>query len=176
MLSAPLEGYIKWKVEVRMDRTYIENWCENGILAGKISYRDERGFTMLEILVSVAIMAIAVVPLLGLLTSAPVLHQQREQQMRAAFLAQLRLEEVKQKITVGFDNDYDRSTDPLVDDFPAPDATFRYTITDDPDTSDVDNLKVITVEVWYDMNGDGIPDDIEQKVELKTKVARRRSV
>ena len=167
MLSAPLEGYIKWKVEVRMDRTYIENWCENGILAGKISYRDERGFTMLEILVSVAIMAIAVVPLLGLLTSAPVLHQQREQQMRAAFLAQLRLEEVKQKITVGFDNDYDRSTDPLVDDFPA---------TDDPDTSDVDNLKVITVEVLYDMNGDCIPDDIEQKVELKTKVARRRSV
>ncbi len=150
---------------------------------------------MLEILASVALLSIAVLPLLSLLTSAPVLHAQREQQTRAAFLAQLRLEEVKYEITIDFNADYYDDGNPSNDpdgkyneggykksttsstDFLAPDADFRYTISDDEDT----DIKEIMITVWYDedgvvtQNGDGdhIPGKGEKAVRLRSKVARR---
>ena len=49
---------------------------------------------MLEILASIVIMAIAVLPLLGLIASTVAIHIRREQEVRATFLAELRLEEV----------------------------------------------------------------------------------
>ena len=141
-----------------------------------MNHRDESGFTMLEILASIAILSIVVIPLMGLMTSAPLLHAQREQQMRAAFLAQLRLEEVKQKITVYFDDDYTKSIVSATDfpdtDFPVSDGRFRYKITDNLGT----DMKEITVTVWYDEDSDNVFDTGEQGIGLETKVARRKTV
>ena len=144
---------------------------------GKMSHRDESGFTMLEILVSIAILSIAVLPLLGLLTSAPLLHAQREQQTRAAFLAQRKVEEVRNRI-IG-DNDFDFTTeyDEPATGFPAPDPTFKYTITVTDPAPDPGDLKDITVQVWYDENGVvDTPEVGEQAVRLETKVAKRREI
>lgn len=150
---------------------------------GNMNLRNENGFTMLEILASITILSIVVIPLMGLMTSAPLLHAQREQQTRAAFLAQLRLEELKQVITYNFDynfdykhgtgNGYNKSgaaTDFPADEFPASDAKFRYEIIDDLADSEIKN---ITIKVWYDEDDDNINDVGEQQVELRTKVARR---
>ena len=133
-----------------------------------MSHMNENGFTMLEILAAVAILSIVIVPLMGLMASAPLLHAKQEQQVRAAFLAQLKLEEVKNKII--YDNDFTNDYDESATAFPAPDLKFKYTV-DDPESGD---LKTVTVQVWYDENDTGnTPDVGEQSVKLETKVARR---
>ena len=165
---------------------------------GKIIARGEAGFTMVEVLVSLAILAITVTPMMGLFTMAPMLHAYREQQLRSAFLAQLRLEEVKNKATYNFDGDYNKAagaaTDfPTGDGFESSDADYRYTITDnitdtvpDPDAGpgggvgggggapDIDVMRDITIEVWYDKDGDNVYDTDEQGFDVMTKIARRR--
>ncbi len=140
------------------------------MLPGRISRKDESGFTMLEILASVAILSIAVIPMLSLLTSAPVLHAEREQQTRAAFLAQLKLEAVKQKVL--YDDDFAIDYDEAATAFSAPDSEFKYTVTDTDDPGG-DDMKDLTVHVWYDENDSDSQDAGEQTVTLKTKVAKR---
>lgn len=136
-----------------------------------MSFRNEDGFTILEILVSIAILSITIIPLVGLFSTAVVIHAQREQQTRTAFLAQLRLEEVKQKATYDFSTDYSipetSGGDP--GGFSAPDDKYKYTIIDDNDT----DLREITIQVWYDENDDNTVDPDEQNVTLDTLVARR---
>jgi prepilin-type N-terminal cleavage/methylation domain-containing protein len=132
-----------------------DNCSENrrlGIqLFGKTMPHGELGFTMVEVLVALAILAITIVPLMGLFTLAPMLHQHREQKLRAGFLAQLRLEQVKNEIIQGFDEDctdpvfdgngYDKSSgdatdfnppegDPEEGLFEPSDAEYRYTVED----------------------------------------------
>ncbi len=147
--------------------------------------RGEVGFTMVEVLASLALLAITVTPLMGLFTMAPMLHAYREQQLRAAFLAQLRLEQVKNKATHNFGADYNQSVDTFYttteDDedyglFDDSDAEYRYTVTDDNyimESTDV-VMRDITITVWYDKNGNSAYDSDEQGVTLVTKVARRR--
>ncbi|MFC1717351.1 prepilin-type N-terminal cleavage/methylation domain-containing protein [Candidatus Poribacteria bacterium] len=144
-----------------------------------MSLRNEDGFTMLEILVSIMILSIAVIPLMALFAGAPLLHARREQETRAAFLAQRKLEEVKNIII--YDNDFPNG--PGEDEYyeatataftEAPDTEFKYTV-DDPDPDpDPGELKIIVVQVWHDNNGDGVQDAGEQTVTLETKVAKRR--
>ena len=92
-LQLPLEG------RTGMNLTYIRRWriCRRAFR--KIIRNSDDGFTLLEVLAAIALLSIVVTPLLGLITSSLAMHSQREYQTRAAFLAQLRLEEVKQNIT-----------------------------------------------------------------------------
>ena len=108
-----------------------------------LSHRNENGFTMLEILVSIAILSITIIPLLGLMANAPLLHAQMEHKTRAAFLAQLKIEEVKNAATYNFAPDRDV---PAATSFPDPDSKYEYTVIDDGDA----DIKDITVQVWYD--------------------------
>jgi len=141
-----------------------------------MSHRSECGFTMVEILASVAILSIVIVPLMGLMASAPLIHTKQERQTRAAFLVQLKLEEVKNKITydnnLNFTTEYDEEAVAFTI---AQDTKFKYTITiTDPDP-DPGDLKTITVQVWYDENDTGnTPDTGEQSSKLETNVAKRK--
>ena len=117
--------------------------------------RDEKGFTMLEVLFAIAIMGITILPLLGLMAMAPSLHVQREQQMRSAFLAQLMVEDVKFDAMADFSSDYSDTgdfSDYLAKYMGEADRLdyqgFKYTVTDEDDP-DVSNMKIITVDVGY---------------------------
>ena len=127
--------------------------------------RCENGFTMLEILVSIALMSIVIIPLLGLMTDAARIHSHLERQTRSAFLAQMKLEEIKNDITLDFILNL-----PVTGEFPDPDLGFKYIVTDTVDIPD--DMKTISVEVWYDEDDDDTAD--ERSVTLNTKVARRR--
>ena len=162
-------------------------------LFGKTVAKGEAGFTMVEVLVALAILSITLIPLMGLFTMAPVLHAHREQKLRAGFLAQLRLEQVKNKIIEDFEYQYDSgsgdgynkssgdatdfdppSGDPEEGLFEPSDAEYRYTIVDAILSGPPPLIRDITVTVWHDKDGDNTLDSDEQEVELVTRVARRR--
>ena len=129
--------------------------------------RCENGFTMLEILVSIMLLSIVLIPLLGLMADAARIHVRLERQTTSAFLAQLKLEDVKNDATLDFAGDYNA----VASDFSEFDPEskylgFKYNIVHDNDP----NIKTITVVVWYDEDN----DENERSVTLNTKVARRR--
>jgi prepilin-type N-terminal cleavage/methylation domain-containing protein len=134
---------------------------------GSSRRKRESGFTMLEILASIALLSITIIPLLGLLAGSLVSHAQREQQLRAAFLAQKRLEEVKDEI-LSTDLSDSYNEDPTA--FPAPDSRYKYTVTVTGDT----NIMNIAVRVWFDENGNDVRDGGEQEFGLRGRAARRR--
>ena len=145
----------------------------------------QSGFTMLEILASIAIMAIAVLPLLGLIASTPAIHVRREREVRATFLAELRLEEVKGAAIYNYDFNLDGggySTSspedfPVDEGFKTSDSIFRYTVSDVIleiiGKDDIPILRDITVTVWHDQDGSNTINGTETSVVLRTKVARR---
>ena len=128
------------------------------------SHRED-GYTILEIVLTIAILSIALIPLMEMLPRALLLDDQLEQRARAAFLAQRKLEEVKGKAIYDFDQDYTESATA----FAAPDAKFKYTVTD----QEADGIKEVGVNVWYDTDSSGSAGDDEENVELNTKIARR---
>ena len=132
----------------------------------KMEFKNESGFTMLEILVSIMLMSIVLIPLLGLMADAARIHVQLERQTRSAFLAQLKMEEVKNDATLDFADDYN-TVNP--EEFLDPDSGFKYIVTDTVDIAD--DVKAISVQVWYDEDGDDAVN--ERNVKLYTKVARR---
>jgi len=129
-------------------------------------YPDRNGFTILEILVAIAILSIALIPMIQIFPQVLIVNAQVEQEARSAFLSQQKMEEVKGKILSYFEPNYSVATPTA---FPSPDATFKYTISDDGGAE----IKVLTVRVWYDKNGNNVADPKEQLVEAKTKVAKR---
>jgi prepilin-type N-terminal cleavage/methylation domain-containing protein len=151
------------------------------IFKGRFPLR-QSGFTMLEILASIAIMAIAVLPLLGLIASTPALHMKKEQEVRATFLAELRLEEVKNRFKIASDLgifgivDYNKATGSSTDfttgeGFKLSDAIYKYTISHGDET----DIKTLTVEVWFDEDGSNTHNGTETSIILRTKVAKRRT-
>ena len=145
-----------------MNRTCVRCRC-----AGR--RKTQNGFTMLEILASIALLSITIIPLLGLITSTLVSNAQREQQLRAAFLAQKRLEEVKDAV---LSNDLVGDYNEVATAFPAPDSRYKYTVT----VTDDSDIRNIAVRVWFDENGNDVRDGGEQEFGLRTRVARRRPV
>lgn len=125
----------------------------------------ESGFTLLEILLTIIILSIALIPLMEMIPQALVLDKSIEWETQAAFLAQQKMEEIKGKAIYDYSPDYSESTTA----FPSPHSAFKYTVSDDPDTG----IREITVNVWYDKNGDDTVDDDEEEVILNTKIARR---
>jgi|GEM_PF-608195 len=159
-LSPPREGHIRFSI---FDFSFS---IERADRKSKIKNQKCRnGFTLLEILLTIVILSIALIPLMELLPGALVLDAQMERESKVAFLAQQKLEEVKSKATYDFDQDYSESATA----FPSPDSTFKYTVSDDQGTE----IKEIAVTVWYDKDGDNTVDEDEEGIELNTKVAKR---
>lgn len=125
----------------------------------------EDGYTLLEIILTISILSIALIPLMEMLPQALLLDAQLEREAKAAFLAQRKLEEVKSKAIYDFDQDY---TEPATA-FSSPDSTFKYTVSDDQGAE----IKEIAVNVWYDEDGNGSASSDEEQIELNTKIAKR---
>ena len=125
----------------------------------------ENGFTLLEILLTIIILSMALIPLMEMIPQALVLDKKVERETQAVFLAQQKLEEIKGKVIFDFCTDYSESATA----FPSPHSTFKYIVSDDQGT----DIKEIAVYVWYDEDGDNIVDSDEEEVELNTKVAER---
>ncbi len=125
----------------------------------------ENGFTILEILCTIAILSIVMIPLMKMLPDAMVLDAQMERETRVAFLAQQKIEEVKNKAIYDFSQNYSESATA----FPSPDSDFKYIVSDDQGTA----IKEIEVVVWYDKDGNGSVDADEEDIELNTKIAER---
>lgn len=125
----------------------------------------ENGFTLLEVLLTIIILSMALIPLMEMLPQALVLDKKVERETQAVFLAQQKLEEIKGKAIYDFNPDYSESATA----FPVPHSIFKYVVSDDQGT----DVKEIAVNVWYDEDGDNIVDSDEEEVELNTKVAER---
>ena len=127
--------------------------------------KQEDGYTLLEVLLTISILSIALIPLMEMLPRALLLDAQLEREARIAFLAHQKLEEVKIKSIYDFDQDYTESATA----FAAPDSQFKYTVSDDQGAE----IKEAAVNVWYDENNNGSVDQDEEQIELNTKIARR---
>lgn len=116
------------------------------------------GFTFLEVLATLVILSVALIPIL---TWVPLGIQSKikaEQKTAAIFLCQAKLEDLHYQIIKNFTADYSQYN--LSFGFPYQD--FRYTVTDDLNS----NLKTLSVEVWHAEN----PED---ETVFYTQVARR---
>lgn len=134
----------------------------------------EKGFSLVEILVAIVLLAIAVTPMMGLFTIAPRMHQQREYLLRASYLAEFRLEEVKGLLIAAPDfaaADFNVTAGnfPGAQGFHPFDAGFRYNITHDSGA----DIKNVTVTVWYSKDGNNSVDAGEQSFQLETRVTKR---
>ena len=83
------------------------------------SERSMRGFTLLEVMIATAIVAVAVTVLLGLGNRSLAVHDRLQQTTRATLLAQSRLAEIEVEARKGSRQD-ERG------DFPAPDERFHW--------------------------------------------------
>jgi len=84
------------------------------------SERSVRGFTLLEVMIATAIVAVAVTVLLGLGNRSLAVHDRLQQTTRATLLAQSRLAEIE--VAARKEN----SRQDESGDFPAPDERFRW--------------------------------------------------
>ena len=116
------------------------------------------GFTLIELIATLVILSIALLPLLRWLPLSIQTHLKAERKTKAIFLAQGQLEELRTAVINNFDQDY--NSNPAA--FNSPYQNFRYSITDNLDGS----LKTVSVKTWHIEN----PQD---ETIFYTQIARR---
>jgi prepilin-type N-terminal cleavage/methylation domain-containing protein len=141
-------------------------------MKARINKRNQNGFTLIEILISVIILSMVAIYMSPALSRSLGQNLDIERKDRTAFLAQWKIEEAKFKTKADFNYVDDKH------DFPTPDENFKYDVAFEDITIKYENkdvlvAKTITVEVWYDGNSNDIPDEGETSTTLYTKVARR---
>lgn len=131
---------------------------------------NEKGFTLIEVLLAIVILGIAIIPLMQIFPQASLIAANTKQETRIGFLAQQKLEQVKGQALAYFYGNYSESATA----FPSPDSDFKYTVNYFTASGDDGNyVRAIKVTVWYDDNNNGIIDGSENMIELNTKVSRR---
>lgn len=145
--------------------------------------RNERGLTYLEILATILIMSIALIPIMRIMPEGMKATRRVERLTRANFLGQSKMDEIRSQIlgtnpNYGFSKDYNKSATafPNPDDPPDPHFKYKYTVTDDQGAG----IKELKVTVWFDENGNDEPDtysdpheEDEISVSIDTKIADR---
>ena len=121
------------------------------------------GFTLTEVIMASALLAIAIVPILKGLTSAHRGTKIIERKTRSLTLAQRKLDGIKARSVYYY-------TDTFAEDDLSLDGSYLCNVTD---TSAGSNLRKIMVSVGYDLNDDNVLSDDEILVILGTLVARR---
>jgi type II secretory pathway pseudopilin PulG len=139
--------------------------------------RSEKGLTYLEILATMIIMIMALIPIMRIMPEGIKATRKIEKLTKAGFLAQSKMDEVRSQIlganpNYGFSKDYTKPSTT----FPNPDAGFKYTVTDDQGT----DIKELNITVWFDENDNDIIDtysgpyqEDEIRIDLDTKIADR---
>ncbi len=129
-----------------------------------------KGFTLIEILAAVMIIAIGLAPVVKTLPEGLKSLRLVERNTKAVFLAQDKIDEVRSRI-LGDNTSYgfNKSGGYTETGNFSYDADYCYAVTDDMGSS----IKEISVTVWFDEDGDGAQDASEEAVRLDTKIAER---
>lgn len=122
-----------------------------------------RGFTFVEVLASVLILAGTIVPFIKYAADSLAMSLEIERRVKSALLAESEMEKIKNTLRKSFDTDFTAWPPSLGDNYLA-----SRTATDLSPT-----LKVIEVSVGYDANGDGTLGTDEIRVTLTTQNAQR---
>ena len=122
------------------------------------------GFTLVEVLAAVVLMAVALVPVLRALIGAQVVGTKAERTTRALVLAVQRIEEIRGTALTSFGTDFSTSSEVLS-------ASYLCTVQDGQESS---TLKSVRVQVGYDVDADGILGGSEVDAVLDTLIANRQ--
>lgn len=117
------------------------------------------GFTFLEVLFTVVIIAVGLLAIMNWVPAAIKTKIELERKTIAIFLAQEKMDEIKKDALSSFSDDFNQSV-PWT--FSAPFDTFIWTASDDRG----DPLRAISVSTWH-------IEDPEKKVIFHTEIARR---
>ncbi|RKY32171.1 MAG: hypothetical protein DRP74_03175 [Candidatus Omnitrophota bacterium] len=118
----------------------------------------ESGFTFLEVLFTVVIIALGLVAIINWVPLAVSAKIKAEQKSTAIFLAQGKIEDIKREAAANWTNFNEVNPQS----WSAPYDSYRWTASDDL----ASNLKTISVSVWH-------IEDADNKVKLDTKIALR---
>jgi Tfp pilus assembly protein PilV len=129
--------------------------------------KNEKGFTLIELMLATVIVIISIVPITMILPRMLTENRIVERENRAVFLGQLKMEEMKTKALTYFNWDYNKTAIA----FPPPHNIFKYSVTY---VAGMDlNIREITVTVWYDANNNNTADTGEEWIQLKTLITNR---
>lgn len=121
-------------------------------------HKFKKGLTLLEIILAIAIMAFAIVPIMNFAPSIMSNKEGVEQMTESVFLATQKMEEVRGFVMTDFAATRAEGETAFTGDY----SGYRYDVTDDPGV----NIKTIRVRAWHQLD----PSD---KIVLHTLIARR---
>lgn len=123
------------------------------------------GFTLIEVLASIVLIAVALIPIMIIVSQIIENSLKSERLTKVIFLGESKIEEVKRDVI----NDFSTSRDESATAFASPYDDYKYTVADDEGT----DIKVIQVQVWYDGDGDSALGSGEESITLDAKIADR---
>ena len=122
-----------------------------------------RGVTLAEVVVSSALLVVAIVPVLRALTITHITGTTIERKTQSLILAQSKLDEIRARSIHHYDTSFREDSRTLVD-------SYLCNVSDDGDP----RLRLVTVTVGFDDNADGHLSSEEAAVRLATYIARRQ--
>jgi Tfp pilus assembly protein PilV len=125
------------------------------------------GLTLAETMVALAVIFVALLPLLAMLPGGTAARMQCEDRATTALLAQRKIEQVAVSLNTDFNATVDGAGTFAADGEPAYAYSVQTTL--DPTYP----VKTICVEVWRDADGNGTRGPQETATQLYTKAARR---
>lgn len=126
---------------------------------------DRRGFTLIEVLAAVVLIAVALIPIMLIVPQMLGNSLKTERLTTVIFLGENKMEEVKRNVITAFAVSRDNPAAA----FAAPYGGYKYTVSDDEGAA----IKVIGVQAWYDEDGDNVLDSGEVSITIDTKIADR---
>lgn len=136
-------------------------------------FQNNKGFTMIEVLLAITLMGIALIPIMQVMPGFYHTNREMINENTLSFLAQQKIEDVKSLLI----NNFSATISPLSGTFDGEftdGANYHYLISTPVADGSRANLKVVTVQVWY--GSAGSYDAAENKIQLKTKIASRETL